>query len=699
MPRIRQDWLVAGALAVVTFATFFSALQGEFVNFDDYTYVSRNPYVTNGITIDGLRWAFTTSCAANWHPLTWLSLQLDSDLWHSSPGRPDPRGYHLTSILLHSINVALLFQTLRALTGAFWRSAAVALLFAVHPLRVESVAWIAERKDVLSAFFGLIALRAYVAYVRQPTVGRYLPVAVALALSLMSKPMLVTLPCLLLVLDWWPLDRVREMRDWRRLVFEKLPLFALVLVSSVITYLVQAQEGAVMALEDSPPLARVTNALISYVVYLGKMVWPLKLAAFYPHPGAALRAPETIGAVLLIVTFTAAALLLRRRSPYLLAGWLWYLGTLVPVIGLVQVGNQALADRYTYFPQIGMLLAVCWGVAELTRGHTRIAFAMLAVAATACIATTSIQIGYWKNSLTLWNHALAVSGDNATTMGNLGETLEHEGRLDEAAEYDRKAVELAPKSVQARVNLGTVLQKQNRLDEAAEVFADISRIAPESPAGYTNLGLLYLRRKDFDAAARQFDKACQNAPPAEKGGVYRNRGMLEDDRGNLAAAEEFYRESLKWDPKSPHGHAALGSVLLRLGKSEEGLDHLRQAVRLDPNFEQGHTLLGKALAARGEFEVATQHLTKAVELNPDQAMPWYNLGVLYGRQGRIVEEAECLTRAVERAPDVAAFRRALDGAVQHLRSAGREDVIVQIDSRLRGLKRSQSVIPSSGRGP
>src|SRR5579883_3044632 len=335
-----REWVAAGLLAGISLAVFARALDCGFVNYDDMEYVTRNRDVLRGLTPGGVGWAFTTCYNSNWHPLTWLSLELDASLWHLPDGGPDPTGFHLTNVLVHAANVALVFFALRALTGAFWRSAAVALLFAVHPLRVESVAWVSERKDVLSTFFGLLALWAYAAYVAAPSRRRYLAVAGPFALSLLSKPMLVTLPCLLLVLDWWPLGRLRP-GDWRRRVVEKVPLFALVVASSAVTYLAQSKQRAVASTTMFPPSVRLENALVGYAAYLFKTVWPADLAAYYPHPiydtrsGGGLTA-ETVGlAAVVLVALTAGAAALRRKAPYLLAGWLWFLGTLVPVIGLV----------------------------------------------------------------------------------------------------------------------------------------------------------------------------------------------------------------------------------------------------------------------------------------------------------------------------------------------------------------------------
>jgi tetratricopeptide (TPR) repeat protein len=631
--------LAAATLAGLTLVVFSPALGCGFVNFDDYTYVSCNPNVTGGLTPAGVRWAFTTTRAANWHPLTWLSLQLDASLFgNSAPA------FHFTNVLLHAANAALLFLALRALTGAYWRSAAAALLFAVHPLRVESVAWVAERKDVLSVFFGLLALWAYAGYARRPSAVRYLAVASALALSLLCKPMLVTFPFLLLVLDWWPLARARSVREWGRRAIEKIPLVLLVALSSAATYWAQNREGAVQKLDDFPPSARVANAVVSYGVYLTKTAWPAGLAAYYPHAGTAWRVSHVAAAGLVLAALTAGAVLLRRRAPYLLAGWLWYLGTLVPVIGIVQVGNQAMADRYSYFPQIGVLVALCWGAAELAGARGRsAALSAAGVVAVVLAVLTVRQIGVWSDSPSLWRHALAVTGESVTVASNLAETLEEHKQLAEAMPYYRVAVRLDPKSVQARTNLGNALQTQGRLDEAAREYQAICEISPESPVGHTQLGLVYRRQHKLDDAARELDAALALEP--ERVDAILNRALVEEDRGDFAAAAKLYRRALAVQSDSPHAHAGLGVALLQLHEDEKGLGELKEAIRRDPDFEPGHTLLAKALYTRKDFAGAAKHFREATRIKPGQSSGWRGLGLALQSLGETAEAADCFRKA------------------------------------------------------
>ncbi|MFL5339967.1 MAG: glycosyltransferase family 39 protein [Gemmataceae bacterium] len=402
--------LILGLLLVAsTLAVFGRCLANEFVNYDDPQYVTDNPHVKEGLTLDGVRWAVTSTDYLNWHPLTWLSLQLDTELFGL-----EPWGFHLTAILLHAADALLLFLILRQTTGALWPSGFVAALFALHPLHVESVAWVAERKDVLSTLFGLLAIAAYLRYVEQPGWRRYLLVLLAAALSLTAKPMWVTLPGVLLLLDYWPLGRLQK-SSTRTVLLEKVPLLALAATAGVLTVFAQHRGGAVESLELFPWDQRVGNAVVSYIRYLGMTVWPEGLAPFYPHPRGNLPVWPDIGAAVLLVTITTVVLALRRRCPYLVVGWFWYLGTLVPMIGLVQVGEQARADRYTYLPLIGIFIIVAFGLSDLLRSRRfprALLFAAAIAVILACATLTWKQIGYWHDSRALWAHAVAVTADN-----------------------------------------------------------------------------------------------------------------------------------------------------------------------------------------------------------------------------------------------------------------------------------------------
>jgi tetratricopeptide (TPR) repeat protein len=610
-----RDCLAAFGLAGVAFAVFVRAAGYEFVNFDDPAYVTENPLVYQGLTREGIIWAFQTFRLANWHPLTWLSFQLDATLWG-----PGSFGFHLTNVLLHAANTALVFLALRALTAEFWPSAVAALLFAVHPLRMESVAWVAERKDVLSGFFGLLALWAYADYARSPGIKRYAAVFVACLLSLLSKSMLVTLPFLFLVLDWWPLRRTET---WRRLVLEKLPLIALVVAISVVTFQAQESRGARKGLEQYPPLARVENAAIGYVTYLSKTIWPSDLAIFYPHPlypgGPGLSHGNAAGACVLLMAMSAAAFALRRRAPYLLTGWLWYLGTLVPVIGLVQVGGQAYADRYTYFPQIGILVALCWTVADLAGRYRRSAVvaAGFAVAALAMITFRGLPV--WTNSVTLWQNARQTTGDNAMTLVNLGSALEQRGKAAEAEADYRAAIHIDPESVSARRCFGELLYRQGRYLEAAEQLEEARRLAPGFALVRTRLGSTYYWLNRLDESEREHEAALDADPNYAE--AYSNLALVKMKRRDLDGAAAMYRRALNLAPRSADAHCGLGVALCRMNKTEEGIAELVLATKLDASSAQAWHNLGQALKTLGDMQGAANCLDRARRLDPRMTFP------------------------------------------------------------------------------
>ena len=431
----------------------------EFVNFDDSQYVSQNPEVTGGLNGRAVSWALTTGHAGNWHPLTWLSHLLDVELFGLDPGR-----HHLTSVALHLANTLLLFGLLFRMTGALFRSAFVAALFALHPLHVESVAWIAERKDVLSALFFLLTLSAHLAYVRRPGWSRYVLVVVLFALGLMAKPMLVTLPFVLLLLDFWPLGRAAAPSAWRRLIVEKLPLLALAIASSLVTLLVQQRAGAIKGLDLLPLSRRLATAVLACVWYAAKVVWPTHLAALYPYP-APVPSWQALGALAVLAAVSLIVLRAAPRQPYLPVGWFWFIGTLVPVLGLVQVGSQPWADRYTYIPVIGLFIVVAWGAVDLLAGwrHRHVLLAgAAALVLVACAIAARRQVGYWRSSVVLWEHALEVTTANHRAESNLAHALAGQRRLEEAVAHYSAALRIKPDFAEAHNNLGLALAEQGQ---------------------------------------------------------------------------------------------------------------------------------------------------------------------------------------------------------------------------------------------
>jgi tetratricopeptide (TPR) repeat protein len=723
----RRDAISAAALAGLAFFAFSPALRCGFVNFDDPTYVTQNEHVLAGMSVDGVRWAFTTCSEANWHPLTWLSLQLDGSLWKQSEGGPDAVGFHLTNILVHSANAALLFLALRTLSGCFWRSMAVSLLFAVHPLRVESVAWVAERKDVLCAFFGLLALWAYGWYVQAPSIRRYILVLVPFGLSLMAKSMMVTLPCLFLVLDGWPLARWPGRSAWQ-LVREKLPLFVFSAGSSVITVYAQSGHGAVISPIVIPPLIRAENAVLSFGVYLLKTVWPANLAVFYPHRGLSdlgLETHQILLAGLALVVLTAAVVAFRNKAPYLMTGWLWYLGTLVPVIGLVQVGGQAYADRYTYFPQVGILIALCWGAADLARGWPRSALSVGAAVAVVLAVVSWRQQSFWRTSVTLWEHDVNCTAGYPpvvppVVLNNYGVALQEQGELTQAIGLFRAALDGNANDRQACLNLGVALHKQGRLDEAAAQFKSLCKIDPNSAEPRVLLGDVLCQQQRFEEAERQYKEAIRIEPGSTAALCNLGRAELAMDRPEVAEAS--YRAALEVNPNLAAAHYGLGSALVRRNKLAEAIAEFREAIRFEPRFGPSHNNLGDALERNGDLQSAAEQYEEATRLSPGLAMTWYNLGRSRGRLGRVVESAECMEKAVALEPRSSEFRIALAGALDGLAAmqasggrfeeavatarrardqaaaVGRSDLTQQIEARLSRYERKE-VNPSPGAHP
>jgi len=473
-------FVLALLLTVATLAVFARVIGFEFLNYDDPLYVTANPHVQAGISVEGVRWAFTTFAAANWHPLTWISLMLDASIG----GGADPCVFHLANVVLHLANVLLLFFFLDRVTGRPGRSAVTAALFAIHPLHVESVAWIAERKDVLSTLFLLLTLLAYAGFVERPGRLRRIAVALLFALGLLAKPMLVTLPVLLLLLDAWPLQRKEP---WPRLVLEKAPLFAMSIATGVVTVLAQSHADTVGSLAGYPLGVRIANAIVATPTYLAQAIWPARLAVFYPHPGASLSGLAVAVSAVVLATLTFWTIRVRRTRPYLLFGWAWYLVTLAPVIGIVQVGWQARADRYTYISLIGIFLAMVWGISERFAERPVLISSLAAAILVALGVGAFVQTGYWRDSETLFRRALAVTENNAVAHSNLGTALLRRRQLVEAEEHFTEAVRINPYFAEAHSNLGVALGRQGKTDEAILEFERALELQPDYPDARRNL--------------------------------------------------------------------------------------------------------------------------------------------------------------------------------------------------------------------
>jgi Flp pilus assembly protein TadD len=624
--------LLCLAVALLTTAAFLPSVHNGFVNYDDNDYVTANLAVQRGLTADGFAWAFRSTAASNWHPLTWISHMLDCQLYGLKPW-----GHHFTSVLLHALNTSLLFLLLLKLTSAKWRSLVVALLFGLHPLRVESVAWVAERKDVLSGLFFMLTLLAYTGYARKQgeeqsrkrgegrgksqgsvlgspsslssltSPALYILALVLFALGLLSKPMLVTLPFVLLLLDLWPLQRLQfplnqHLATLRQLFWEKVPFFALSAASSVVTFFVQRSAGAVA--QTLPFSARVENAVVSYCRYLGKLFWPAELAVIYPHPDY-WSGLLVAGSALLLVAISAVVILQRSRRSYLLVGWLWYLGMLVPVIGLVQVGAQSMADRYTYLPMIGVLVALVWAVHDLTKQWQSRASAynspawsaLTACIVVACLVLTLKQLGFWHDGETLFQHAIAATHNNSVAHGALARALMEKAQTDEAIAQFRIAIQLNPKDTIA----------------------------------YNGLGNLLLQKGDVDGAIAQFQTALQHRP--DDAFAHNNLGMALAGRGRMDEAIGQFEQAVKLNPGPAEFHSNLGMALLRKGRSDEALQQCREAVRLNPDFARGHRNLGVVLATKGQLDDSIVEFREALQIQPDYADAQNNLATALRLKG------------------------------------------------------------------
>jgi protein O-mannosyl-transferase len=587
----KRNPVVCLLLAAVTLAIYNPVTHHPFVNYDDDRYVTENPHVRQGLTADSFRWALTSIEQANWHPLTWMSHALDCSLF-----RLNPAGHHFTSVLLHALNVVLLYLLLIRATGKFGPSLFVAALFALHPLNVESVAWIAERKNVLCTTFFFLTLWAYGWYAQKPDWKRYSAVVVLFAAGLASKPMVITLPFVLLLLDYWPLDRVSGVDKsgveksnipifpWPKLIAEKLPLLALSAASAVITVVAQKASGAVRSITQFSPSVRIANAIYAYAMYLWKMICLGHLAPIYPHPGDSLRAWQVSVAALVLIAVTAVVLRSRRR--YMLTGWLWFLGTLIPVIGLVQVGDAAMADRYAYIPLIGVFVMISFGISDLAeRKKLSIAAAMAgAVILVGLGAATHCQISYWQNNVDLWTHALAVTQNNFIAEDNLGGALILAGREEEAHAHFESAARINPKDPMSRSNLGAYFQTHNQLRDAVTQYEAVITLTSDPPLlaqTYANLGAAQHALGEDNEAHKNFEQSLRLN--ANQFNAWFGMGLLARQQERLDEAITDLSRSVELHA-TPEALLELGRTLAQAGRIAEAREAYRQALQIDPGF-------------------------------------------------------------------------------------------------------------------
>jgi protein O-mannosyl-transferase len=588
LAKSSRPWVnicISICIAALTWLVFSQTLRHDFVNYDDPRYVYENTRITSGLSMSGIAWAFTHIHSMNWHPLTTISHMLDCQLYGLKAG-----WHHSTNVLLHTLAAILLFLALQQMTGTAWRSAFVAAVFAIHPLRVESVAWIAERKDVLSGVFFMLTLLAYVYYVRLPRVSRFLVVVFAFACGLMSKPMLVTLPFVLFLLDYWPLARIKG-QLWKR-VLEKIPLIALSAVSSIITFLVQ--KGAVGHTEELPILERINNAVVSYVLYIWQMIWPVNLAVFYPHPENRLPLWEIVSCLVLLICATAVAIALRKRRPYLITGWLWYLGMLIPVIGLVQVGWQGRADRYTYLPQIGLYIVATWGVVDLTAfyRHQRTILSTAATLVVAALTSSAwVQTSYWHDSESLFRHAAAVTTNNDVADNNLGIVFLGQGKVDDAISLLQRATDLRPDNSPAHENLAKALLQKGRVTEALIHYRKLLDLQPDNVEVHNIVGTVLVQQGRVAEGVEEWQKVL----------------AIQPDNGNATS-------NLAWVlATSPDQSIRNGTKAVQLAE---------QAVRISGGrIALLFRTLAAAYAENGQFSEAIETAQRGIELANSQGNP------------------------------------------------------------------------------
>ncbi len=583
----RQLLVVGAAIALSAFLLYVRTYGYSFVRLDDFEYVPENPNVISGLTFNGIAWAATSSYMGNWHPLTWISHMVDASLFGPVPGPA-----HLVNAGLHALVSASLFFALQKLTGSVGRSAAVALLFAVHPLHVESVAWIAERKDLLCGLFFVLALYAYARYAARRQLGWYLGVLLLFSLALLSKPMAVTFPFVLLLLDVWPLGRWQEPdsvdagpRSWRRLTVEKLPMFALAAGSAAITVYAQRASGAVASLAQLPLSSRLLHVPVAYVSYLAKAFWPSSLAVIYPYPRAELPVLKWATAVALLALVVVVAVVVLRRQRAVVVGLLWFVGMLVPVIGIVQVGPRAMADRYTYLPLAGLLVAVVWPLADLGR-RLRLPSSALwgAVAApvVACVVLTHVQVGYWRDGVLLFRRAIELTGGNATLRNALADELADRGEIDAAIGAYRAALRDNPQHVEVNNNLANLLAARGNTESAEALYRQAIAVQPTYGIAHLNLGILLDAQGRLAEAMVQLRRATELRPDDAK--AHDRLGVVLAKSGDLAGALAHLREALRIYPASADVHNNLGIVYVQMGQRQNGISEFRAALVLDPSY-------------------------------------------------------------------------------------------------------------------
>lgn len=625
MPEKKWFLLISLFLVVTTCAVYWQVVTFDYVDYDDPAYVSENPRVLQGLNPENIRWALTANVVANWHPVTLLSLLLDSTIFG-----PQPWGFHLTNLLLHLACSVLLFLLMVRCTKLIWASFIVAIAFALHPLHVESVAWISERKDVLSIFFWMLTMLFYCQYVQNKKNVSYLLALLFFAFGLMSKPMLVTLPCVLLLWDYWPLERMdvlssqslnpvqlESKKPLKFLVLEKTPFIILSAIICVVT--IFAQKKTLMSFEAFSFKERLFNALVSYVNYIAKMFYPTNLAVFYPHPQDTLQLYKVIISVIILFSVSLTAVLLGRRRKYFLIGWLWYLGTLVPVIGLVQVSEQAMADRYTYIPYTGLFIILAWGIYDFfkTRKNVKRTLIVIALLISAILMVCSFrQASYWKNTYTLFTHALEVTSEKDLVYNQLGVYFAANNKTEKAFEYFNSSLKIRPNDKYAHYNLGKLFFEQGKTDQAIEKFEQVLRLKSDDindVKTYNLLAQAFLQQNKISQAIAVCQHGLDSHPDAYK--LHNLLGILFSQIDRIDDAIVEFQEALKIMPVSDI-YSNLGAMLASQGKFDQAIDVYNKAILLEPNNVKAYYNLARILMQKGNVTQAIVEFRRVIELDP-----------------------------------------------------------------------------------
>jgi tetratricopeptide (TPR) repeat protein len=659
----KRSILICLILVLATAAVYYQATGFSFVNYDDPEYIYQNPYIKNGITPAAIKWAFTTGYACFWHPITWLSHILDWQLFGANPA-----GHHIINLLFHIANTLLTFLVFKKMTQAVWPSAFVAALFALHPLHVESVAWVSERKDVLSTFFWLLTMWAYASYASQPKMSRYLLVVVFFTLGMMSKPMLVTLPFVLLLLDYWPLRRLEEDNPQHKagsfLIMEKVPLFAMAVAASVVAFIVQKQGKAIPTGENFAFPIRLANACISYMQYIIKMVWPSRLVMFYPHPGRNVSILYAVISAGILLAVTIIIIRFSKGHRYLLTGWFWYVGTLVPVIGLVQVGNHAMADRYSYITLTGLFIIIAWGLPEwfdklttpskveglLERWRYRkaVLWASSLAVLSALAVCAHLQNRCWKNTITLCEHALKVTENNYKAHFCITLPLLEQQRFQEAIEHANEAIQIYPQCYEAYNNLGVALCRVGRFDDAIRCYERLLEMRPDYAVTRGNLAAILVSGGRYAEAIEQCRISLETLDSIRIR-KFLGYSLLRIGRYPEAIAE--YRKVLSAEPKDPNVLNKLGSALAHSGEFDEAIAVSNRALQIAPELVDARLNLGFAFIGKDKFAEAAEEYEKFLLVKPENAIAHSELGVALFKQGKFDESIAHSKQALQIDPN------------------------------------------------